>query len=124
MAAGFMRHLAQGLIQVFSGGTDPADALNKTVIEAMAEKGIDISSETPRRWDEESVLQADVVVSMGCGDACPVIPGKRYVDWDVPDPAGLPMSEVRQIRDEVEKQVKGLIGEMLPAAGGGGPSGN
>ena len=105
MAAAFMRDSAQGRIQVFSGGTDPADALNPTVIVAMAEKGIDISSETPRRWDEESISQADVVVSMGCGDACPVVSGKRYVDWEVRDPAGLPLNEVadsRRHRDACE----------------------
>ena len=116
MAAAFMRDSAQDRIQVFSGGTDPADALNPTVIEAMAEKGIDISSETPRRWGEEAISQADVVVSMGCGDACPVVPGKRYVDWDVPDPAGLPLHEVRPIRDDIKRRVEGLLGQVLSAA--------
>jgi protein-tyrosine-phosphatase len=112
MAAGWMRHLAREHVDVFSGGSEPASELNQTVVAAMAEKGIDISREVPQPWADEVVRAADVVVTMGCGDACPVYPGKRYVDWELDDPAGRPLDEVRVIRDEIERRVRGLLSEL------------
>lgn len=112
MAAGWARQLSGGLLDVFSGGSEPAGELNRAAIVAMSEKGIDISHEIPQPWSDEIVRAADVVVTMGCGDACPVFPGKRYVDWEVPDPAGQPLEEVRVIRDDLEQRVRGLLGEL------------
>ncbi len=112
MAAGFMRHLSGGRVEVFSGGSEPAASLNATVVAAMAEKGIDISKEIPQPWADEIVRAADVVVTMGCGDACPVFPGRRYLDWELEDPSGKPLVEVRPIRDEIERRVKELLGEI------------
>jgi len=112
MAAGFMRHLAGDRVEVFSGGSEPADAVNRVAVEAMAERGIDISAELPQPWADEVVRAADVIVTMGCGDACPVYPGKRYVDWELDDPAGRPIEEVRPIRDEIERRVRGLLAEL------------
>jgi protein-tyrosine-phosphatase len=116
MAAGFMRQLAGDQVDVFSGGSEPAAALNAAVVEAMAEKGVDISREVPQPWADEVVRAADVIVTMGCGDACPVYPGKRYVDWELDDPAGRSVDEVRPIRDEVERRVRALLGELVPGA--------
>jgi arsenate reductase len=113
MAAGFMRHLAGGRVDVFSGGSEPADGLNPLAVAVMAEKGIDIGSGRPRPWTSETLAAADVVVTMGCGDACPVLPGKRYVDWEIDDPAGEPIEKVRAIRDEIEARVQGLVGDLL-----------
>ena len=112
MAAGWMRHLANGRVGVFSGGSEPADAVNPVAIEAMAEKGIDITGHEPQRWTDEIIGAADVVVTMGCGDTCPVFPGKRYVDWELDDPSGKPLDQVRPIRDEIERRVRGLLGEL------------
>jgi arsenate reductase len=112
MAAGFMRHLAGDLVDVFSGGSEPASELNQAVVSAMAEKGIDISQELPQPWADEIVRAADVIVTMGCGDACPVYPGKRYVDWELDDPAGKSVDEVRPIRDDLERRVRGLLSEL------------
>lgn len=112
MAAGFMRHLGGANVDVFSGGSEPATHLNEAAVAAMAEKGIDISRELPQPWADEIVRAADVVVTMGCGDACPVYPGKRYVDWELDDPAGKPVEEVRPIRDEIERRVRVLLGEL------------
>ena len=112
MAAGFMRHLADGRIDVFSGGSEPAESLNRAAVAAMAERGIDISTELPKPWADEVVRAADVIVTMGCGDACPFYPGKRYVDWDLDDPAGKSVEEVRPIRDEIERRVRTLISEL------------
>lgn len=112
MAAGWMRRLAGDDVDVFSGGSEPVESVNRVAVAAMAEKGIDISHETPRVWDDESVRAADVVVTMGCGDSCPVFPGKRYVDWELEDPAGKPIEEVRQIRDDIEQRVRGLLVEL------------
>lgn len=112
MAAGWMRHLAGDRVDVFSGGSEPADELNKVAIAAMAEKGIDISNEIPQPWADEIIRASDVVVTMGCGDACPVFPGKRYVDWELEDPAGRPIEEVRAIRDDLEQRVRTLLTEM------------
>ena len=115
MAAGWMRHLAGGRVDVFSGGSEPAEQVNKVAVEAMAEKGIDISSEIPQRWADERVRAADVVVTMGCGDVCPVFPGKRYVDWELDDPSGQPIEAVRVVRDDLEARVRGLLAELVPA---------
>ena len=112
MAAGWMRHLAGDQVDIFSGGSEPAAELNTTVVQAMAEKGIDISRELPQPWADEIVRAADVIVTMGCGDACPVYPGKRYLDWELDDPAGRPIDEVRAIRDNLEQRVRGLISEL------------
>jgi len=112
MAAGWMRHLAGDQIEVFSGGSEPANEVNK--VEAMVEKGIDISQEIPQPWADEIVRAADVVVTMGCGDVCPVFPGKRYVDWELDDPSGQPMEVVRRIRDDMEDRVRGLLAELVP----------
>jgi arsenate reductase len=112
MAAGFMRHLAGGRVDVFSGGSEPAAEINRVAVNAMAEKGIDISRELPHPWADEVVRAADVIVTMGCGDACPVYPGKRYVDWELDDPAGRPIEEVRAIRDEIEQRVRALVAEL------------
>ena len=112
MAAGWMRHLAGGRVDVFSGGSDPGTELNQGAVAAMAEKGIDISGELPQPWTDEFVRAADVIVTMGCGDACPVYPGRRYLDWELDDPAGRSLEEVRPIRDEIERRVRGLLDEL------------
>jgi len=113
MAAGFMRHLAGDRVDVFSGGSEPAASLNQAVVAAMAEKGIDISEEIPQPWADEIVRAADVIVTMGCGDACPVYPGKRYVDWELEDPSGKTVEQVRPIRDEIEHRVRDLLAELV-----------
>ena len=113
MAAGWMRHLAGGRIDVFSGGTAPADSVNPTVVESMAEVGIDISGELPQPWTDEAVRAADAVVSMGCGDACPVYPGKRYLDWPLDDPADLSLEATRVVRDAIKEHVVGLMEDLL-----------
>lgn len=118
MAAGWLRHLAGDGADVFSGGSEPADLLNQAAVVAMAEKGVDISAEIPQPWTDEILRAADVVVTMGCGDACPVYPGKRYVDWEVEDPAGKPVEEVRPIRDDLERRVRDLMAELDIAAVG------
>lgn len=112
MAAGWMRHLAGDGIDVYSGGSEPATAVNASAVAAMAEVGIDIRNELPQPWTDEIVAAADVVVTMGCGDACPIFPGKRYLDWELDDPAGRPVDEVRPIRDEIERRVRTLLSEM------------
>lgn len=112
MAAGWMRHLAGDRVDVFSGGSEPADELNRVAIAAMAERGIDISNEIPQPSADEIIRASDVVVTMGCGDACPIFPGKRYVDWELEDPAGRPIEEVRAIRDDLEQRVRTLLTEM------------
>ncbi len=118
MAAGWMRHLAGDRVDVFSGGSLPAAELNKAAVAAMAEQGIDISTQLPQPWADEIVRAADVIVSMGCDDACPVYPGKRYLDWELDDPAGQPLEAVRPIRDKIERRVRGLLAELgvAPAA--------
>ena len=116
MALGFFTHLARGRAVAWSGGSEPADEVNPAAVAAMAEVGIDISREYPKPWTEQVVRAADVVVSMGCGDACPVFPGKRYVDWELDDPAGKGVAEVRPVRDEIERRVRGLLAELgVPA---------
>jgi protein-tyrosine-phosphatase len=116
MAAGWMRHLGGDAIDVFSGGSEPADQVNTAAVAAMAEMGIDVSTEIPQPWADEIVRAADVVITMGCGDACPVFPGKRYLDWELEDPAGKSVEDVRPIRDDIERRVRNLIHELeLPA---------
>jgi arsenate reductase (thioredoxin) len=112
MAAGWMRYLAGDQVDVFSGGSEPASSVNVSAVAAMAEKGIDIGGELPQPWADEIVRAADVIVTMGCGDACPVYPGKRYVDWELDDPAGKPVEEVRPIRDEIERRVRSLMSDL------------
>jgi protein-tyrosine-phosphatase len=116
MAAGWMRHLGGSRVDVYSGGSEPADRVNRAAVEAMAEVGIDISAELPQPWADEIVRAADVIVSMGCGDACPVYPGKRYLDWELDDPAGKPVEAVRPIRDEIERRVRALLDELAVEA--------
>ena len=113
MAAGFARTLGGDRIVVHSAGSAPGEVLNPAVVEAMKERDIDISNEAPRTLTEEMGLNADVIVTMGCGDACPVYPGKRYVDWDLMDPAGKDVDEVRQVRDEIERRVRDLLADLL-----------
>jgi protein-tyrosine-phosphatase len=112
MAAAFLAHLAGGRIEVRSAGSVPADAVNPAVVEAMREVGIDISAETPKVLTVDAVRASDVVITMGCGDACPVFPGKRYLDWQLDDPAGQGVDAVRPIRDEIERRIRGLVGEL------------
>ncbi len=112
MAMGFLRHLAGHRARVYSAGSEPADEVNCAAVEAMAEKGIDISGEQPKRWTTDMVEAVDVVVTMGCGDQCPYLPGKRYEDWDLADPAGRGVESVRPIRDEVERRVRALLEEL------------
>lgn len=112
MAAGWLQHLAGEEVEVFSGGSNPASEVNPAAIEAMTEIGIDISSEFPKPWTDEVVQAANVVVTMGCGDSCPIFPGTRYMDWEVGDPAGLPLERVRAIRDDIGERVRGLMAEL------------
>lgn len=112
MAAGWLSHLAGDRVEVLSGGSAPADRVNDAAVAAMAEVGIDISSSFPRPWTDETVGVADVIVSLGCGDACPVLPGKRYLDWELEDPAGRDVAAVRPIRDDIEQRVRGLLTEL------------
>ncbi|MDH6222020.1 arsenate reductase ArsC [Streptomyces pseudovenezuelae] len=112
MGAAFLTHLAGDRVEVRSAGSAPADAVNPAVVEAMKEIGIDISAETPKVLSVEAVRSSDVVITMGCGDACPVFPGKRYLDWQLDDPAGQGVEAVRPIRDAVEQRVRGLLGEL------------
>ncbi|MGW1808454.1 arsenate reductase ArsC [Streptomyces sp. NPDC002078] len=117
MGAAFLTHLAGDAVEVRSAGSAPADAVNPAVVEAMREAGIDISAETPKILTVEAVRSSDVVITMGCGDACPVFPGKRYLDWRLEDPAGQGVDGVRPIRDEIEQRVRGLLAELgVPAA--------
>lgn len=112
MAAGWLRHLAGGHVDVFSGGSEPGDAVNPAAVEVMAEVGIDIAGEQPRRWTDDDALAADVIVTMGCGDACPAYPGKRYEDWELRDPAGQGAELVRVVRDEIRARVEGLVASL------------
>ena len=112
MAAGWLRHLAGDRVRVLSAGSEPADAVNPAAVEAMAEVGIDIAGATPQVWTRDTLEEADVVITMGCGDTCPVLPGKRYLDWELDDPAGRPVAEVRPVRDEIAARVRGLLQEL------------
>ncbi|PYY63420.1 heat-shock protein HtpX [Curtobacterium sp. MCPF17_003] len=109
MAASFLQHLAGGRVDVRSAGSEPAEQLNPVVVAAMLEEGIDIRNEQPARLSTDAVRAADVVITMGCGDACPVFPGKRYEDWELTDPAGLDLDAVRPIRDDVRARVQHLL---------------
>ena len=116
MAAGWLTHLAGSAVEVFSGGSEPGAGVNPRAVEAMAEVGIDISSAYPKPWSDEVVGAADVVVTMGCGDACPILPGKRYEDWEVLDPAGQDLTTVREVRDDIRRRVEGLMASLdVPA---------
>jgi arsenate reductase len=115
MAAGFLTHLAAGRIEVRSAGSAPADQVNPAAVEAMKEVGIDIGAQTPKILTRDTVLASDVCITMGCGDTCPIFPGKQYLDWVLDDPAGRGVEEVRPIRDEIERRVRALIKELLPA---------
>ena len=114
MAAGLLDELAAGRVRVLSAGSEPADRVNPVVAEAMAERGLDIEREFPKPLTDEAVEQADVVVTMGCGDACPIYPGKRYEDWPLADPAGQDLPAVRVIRDEIEQRVRALVDDLAP----------
>ena len=109
MALGFFNRMAGDRAVAYSGGSEPADQINPAAVAAMAEKRIDIAGEQPKRWTDEMVEAADVVVTMGCGDTCPFIPGRRYEDWTLPDPAGQPVDAVRPVRDEIETRVRELL---------------
>ena len=113
MAAGFMTHLGQGRVEVLSAGSAPKDSINPVAVEAMAEVGIDISQNSPKVLTPEAVQQSDAVVTMGCGDACPYYPGKRYEDWVLEDPAGQGIESVRVIRDDIKLRVETLLAELL-----------
>ncbi|MEV5955826.1 arsenate reductase ArsC [Streptomyces sp. NPDC051987] len=112
MAAAFLTHIAGEAVEVRSAGSAPADTVNPAVVEAMRETGIDLSAKTPKILTTEAVQASDVVITMGCGDTCPVFPGKRYLDWKLDDPAGQGVDAVRPIRDEIESRVRGLLGEL------------
>ncbi|MFD6801823.1 arsenate reductase ArsC [Streptomyces cyaneofuscatus] len=112
MAAAFLTHLSQGTVEVRSAGSAPADAVNPAAVQAMAEVGIDLSAETPKVLTTEAVQASDVVITMGCGDTCPVFPGKKYLDWALDDPAGQEIEAVRPIRDAIEQRVHDLLAEL------------
>jgi protein-tyrosine-phosphatase len=113
MAAGFMRELGQGRVEVLSAGSAPKDSINPIAVEAMAEVGIDIANNTPKVLTTEAVQESDAVITMGCGDVCPFFPGKRYEDWVLDDPAGQGIESVRVIRDEIKGRVEALLAELL-----------
>jgi len=112
MAAALATLRSGGAVAVRSAGSDPADRVDPAVVQAMAELGVDLRAETPKALTDEAVREADVVVTMGCGDACPVYPGKRYLDWELPDPAGRDVETVRAIRDEIDRRVQALLAEL------------
>jgi len=114
MAAGYLQTLAGDRVEVFSVGSEPADRINPVAIQVMAEEGIDIASAEPKILTTDAVRAADVVITMGCGDACPIFPGKRYEDWELTDPAGKSADEVRPIRDAIKGRVEALLAEILP----------
>lgn len=114
MAAALLNHHAKGAVRVRSAGSAPAESINPAVVEAMNEIGIDLSREIPKPLTDQAVEASDVVVTMGCGDACPYFPGKRYLDWELPDPAGKSLAEVRPIRDEIDGMVRALLSELVP----------
>ena len=116
MAAGYLRELAGDRVEVLSAGSEPKDRINPVAIEAMAEEGIDIAGNTPKVLTVEAVRESDVVITMGCGDACPIFPGKRYEDWELEDPAGKELETVRRVRDDIRSRVDSLVAELLPAA--------
>ena len=114
MAAGFMRELAAGRVEVLSAGSAPKDSINPVAVEAMNEVGIDIASQQPKILTTDVVFESDAVITMGCGDACPIFPGKRYEDWELADPAGRDIKFVREVRDEIKRRVEALLFDLLP----------
>ena len=116
MAAGFMRELAGEKVEVLSAGSAPKDSINPIAVEAMKEVGIDISNQQPKILTTEAVFESDAVITMGCGDACPIFPGKRYEDWVLEDPAGQDLNFVRKVRDEIKVRVESLLKDLLPTA--------
>ncbi|WP_414640635.1 arsenate reductase ArsC [Amnibacterium sp.] len=116
MAAGYLRALAGDRVEVLSAGSEPKDQINPVAVQVMAEDGIDITGEAPKVLTTEAVKDSDVVITMGCGDACPIFPGKRYEDWELTDPAGRPVEEVRPIRDDIRARVSALLEELVPAS--------
>ena len=114
MAAGFLRELSDGRVEVLSAGSEPKDQLNPVAVQAMAEVGIDIAGNTPKVLTTEAVKDSDVVITMGCGDTCPILPGKRYEDWELTDPAGQPIEVVREVRDDIRARIETLVAELLP----------
>jgi len=115
MAAAYLSALSRGAIEVRSAGSEPAEAVNPAAVQAMAEEGIDMSDEVPKVLTTTAVQESDVVITMGCGDTCPVFPGKRYEDWELDDPAGQGVDAVRPIRDDIRSRVQALVSELLPA---------
>ncbi|MBZ6372087.1 MULTISPECIES: arsenate reductase ArsC [Microbacterium] len=115
MAAGYLQHLAGDRVEVLSAGSEPKDQINPVAVAVMAEEGIDIAGGTPKLLTVDAVRESDVVITMGCGDACPIFPGKRYEDWLLDDPAGQGIESVRPIRDEIRSRVEALIAELLPS---------
>ena len=116
MAAGYLRHFAGERVEVLSAGSEPKDQINPIAVEAMAEEGIDIANNTPKVLTTEAVRDSDVVITMGCGDACPIFPGKRYEDWQLEDPAGQGIESVRVIRDDIKGRIQALLAELVPTA--------
>jgi arsenate reductase (thioredoxin) len=114
MAAALLEKMAAGRVRARSAGSEPADAINPAVVAAMAEVGVDLSKQLPKPLTDDAVQGSDVVITMGCGDACPFYPGTRYLDWELDDPAGLPVEQVRPIRDEIEHRVRALVEELTP----------
>lgn len=113
MAAGYLRAIAGDRVEARSAGSAPAESINPVAVAAMAEEGIDIGSQLPKVVTDDAVIASDVVITMGCGDECPYFPGKRYLDWKLDDPAGLPLEQVRPIRDEIKARVEALVQELL-----------
>ena len=114
MAAGWLRHVAGDTVEVRSAGSEPATQINPVAVEAMREVGIDITDQSPKKLEWETAESSDVIITMGCGDACPIFPGKRYLDWALEDPAGKGVESVRPIRDEIENRIRGLLTELTP----------
>ncbi len=115
MAAGYLKHLSAGAVEVLSAGSEPKDQINPMAVEAMAEDGIDITGNVPKILTTDAVKESDVVITMGCGDTCPIFPGKRYEDWELADPAGQGIEAVRPIRDDIKARIVKLLDELLPA---------
>ena len=115
MAAGWLQHLAGDRVEVGSAGSEPKDRINPVAVEAMAEEGIDIAGNIPKVLTVDAVKASDVVITMGCGDTCPIFPGKRYEDWELEDPAGKDLATVRRVRDEIRARVEALLADLLPA---------
>ncbi len=115
MAAGYLKELSKGEVEVRSAGSEPKDQINPVAVAAMAEEGIDITGNVPKILTPEAVQESDVVITMGCGDTCPIFPGKRYEDWDLADPAGKDIETVRAVRDDIKHRIQQLLSEMLPA---------